>query len=97
MDAHSCSPLSLHVTAHTYLSAPWQSFGVKPVLDLDDNHAKLMRDYLVRLSSNGEREKDSSFNIFFRVGVGSTDVLALLIHLGGNLLWSAETAMSNGL
>ncbi|CAM9232588.1 unnamed protein product [Ectocarpus fasciculatus] len=33
----------------SYLSIQ-QSFGVKPVLDLDDHHAKLMRDYLVHSS-----------------------------------------------
>ncbi|CAM9822073.1 unnamed protein product [Ectocarpus sp. 6 AP-2014] len=36
-------------SAASYLSIQ-QSFGVKPVLDLDDHHAKLMRDYLVHSS-----------------------------------------------
>lgn len=30
-----------------------QSYGVKPVLDLDDYHAKLMRDFLVRFKQVG--------------------------------------------
>lgn len=29
----------------------WQSYGIKPVLDLDDHHAKLMREYLVRTAA----------------------------------------------
>ncbi|CAM9818622.1 unnamed protein product, partial [Hapterophycus canaliculatus] len=37
-------------TSSTSYLAIQQSFGVKPVLDLDDNHAKLMRDYLVHSS-----------------------------------------------
>lgn len=41
----------LAVWTHIYLSFTLQSFGVKPVLDLDDYHAKLMRDYLVRLTA----------------------------------------------